>query len=192
MKGAFRDLHFGIMSTFVNVKIVRFAVIVNKDRNNQTTMASVSRITKLDNLLTGSILLLMVERRSGNLDHHLNFAICVLNEACRGCFYYTCVENFATANLSEVPVGCNSQQLSLHCTHLDMVEIVSCQPNSACQPRAVEWIFIAAFRTDNINASFKLQTVIDPGKELRNKPLRPSAEWEEMKARLETDSLWLS
>ena len=32
MKGAFRDLHFGIMSTFVNVKIVCFAVIVNKDR----------------------------------------------------------------------------------------------------------------------------------------------------------------
>ena len=30
MKGAFRDLHFGIMSTFVNIKIVRFAVIVNK------------------------------------------------------------------------------------------------------------------------------------------------------------------
>ena len=28
----FRDLHFGIISTFVNVKIVRFAVIVNKDR----------------------------------------------------------------------------------------------------------------------------------------------------------------
>ena len=34
VEGAFRDLHFGIMSTFVNVKIVRFAVIVNKDRNN--------------------------------------------------------------------------------------------------------------------------------------------------------------
>ena len=34
MEGAFRDPHFGIMSTFVNVKIVRFAVIVNKDRNN--------------------------------------------------------------------------------------------------------------------------------------------------------------
>ena len=34
MEGAFPDLHFGIMSTFVNVKIVRFAVIVNKDRNN--------------------------------------------------------------------------------------------------------------------------------------------------------------
>ena len=33
MEGAFRDLHLGIMSTFVNVKIVRFAVIVNKDRN---------------------------------------------------------------------------------------------------------------------------------------------------------------
>ena len=37
MKGAFRDLHFGIMSTFVNIKIVRFAVIVNKDRNKQKT-----------------------------------------------------------------------------------------------------------------------------------------------------------
>ena len=35
MEGAIRDLHFGIMSTFVNVKIVRFAVIVNKDRNNK-------------------------------------------------------------------------------------------------------------------------------------------------------------
>ena len=34
MEGAFRDLHFGIMSTFVNVKIVRFAIIVKKDRNN--------------------------------------------------------------------------------------------------------------------------------------------------------------
>ena len=67
-------------------------------------------MTKPDNLLTGFILLLMVERRSGNLDHHLNFEICMLNEACRGCFYYTCVENFATANLPEVPVGCNSQQ----------------------------------------------------------------------------------
>ena len=32
MEGAFRDLHFGIMYTLVNVKIVRFAVIVNKDR----------------------------------------------------------------------------------------------------------------------------------------------------------------
>ena len=31
-RDAFLDLHFGIMSTFVNVKIVRFAVIVNKDR----------------------------------------------------------------------------------------------------------------------------------------------------------------
>ena len=31
-RDAFRDLHFGIMSTFVNVKIVRFAVIVNKDK----------------------------------------------------------------------------------------------------------------------------------------------------------------
>ena len=38
MKGAFRDLHFGIMSTFVNIKIVRFAVIVNKDRNKQTEL----------------------------------------------------------------------------------------------------------------------------------------------------------
>ena len=136
-------------------------------------MASVSGMTKPDNLLTGSILLLIVETRSGNLDHHLNLAICVLNEACRGCFYYTCVENFATANLTEVPVGCNSQQTWLHCAHLDMVEIVSCQPSSACQPRAVEWIFNAAFRTDNIKASFKLWTVIDPGKELRNKPQRP-------------------
>ena len=34
MEGAFCDLHFGIMATFVNIKIVRFAVIVNKDRNN--------------------------------------------------------------------------------------------------------------------------------------------------------------
>ena len=73
-------------------------------------MASVLRMTKLDNLLTGSILLLIAERISGNLDRHLNFAICVLNEACRGCFCYTCVENFATAKLSEVPKGCNSQQ----------------------------------------------------------------------------------
>ena len=73
-------------------------------------MASVSGMTKPNNLLTGFILLLIVERRSGNLDHHPNFAICVLNEACRGCFYYTCVENFVTANLPEVPVGCNSQQ----------------------------------------------------------------------------------
>ena len=31
-RDAFCDLHFGIMSTFVNVKIVCFAVIVNKDR----------------------------------------------------------------------------------------------------------------------------------------------------------------
>ena len=35
MEGAFRDLHSGIMSTLVNVKIVRFAVIVNKDRNKK-------------------------------------------------------------------------------------------------------------------------------------------------------------
>ena len=35
---AFRDLHFGIMSTFVNVKIVRFAVIVNKDRKKEYTI----------------------------------------------------------------------------------------------------------------------------------------------------------
>ena len=40
MEGAFRDLHFSIMSTFVNVKIVRFAVIVNKDRNNQQPRGS--------------------------------------------------------------------------------------------------------------------------------------------------------
>ena len=33
MEGTFRDLYFGITSTFVNVKIVCFAVIVNKDRN---------------------------------------------------------------------------------------------------------------------------------------------------------------
>ena len=39
MKGAFRDLHFGIMSTFVNIKIVRFAVIVNKDRNKNKQVA---------------------------------------------------------------------------------------------------------------------------------------------------------
>ena len=74
------------------------------------SMASVSRMTKPNNLLTGFILLLIVERRSGNLDHHPNFAIFLLNEARRGCFYYTCVENFVTANLSEVPTGCNSQQ----------------------------------------------------------------------------------
>ena len=98
-------------------------------------MASVSGMTKPDNLLTGfillliersgnldhhanfaicmlneAILLLIVERRSGNIDHHPNFAIWVLDEACRGCFYYTCVENFVTANFPEVPVGCNSQQ----------------------------------------------------------------------------------
>ena len=30
----FRDLHLGIMATFVNVKIVRFAVIVNKERKS--------------------------------------------------------------------------------------------------------------------------------------------------------------
>ena len=41
MKGAFRDLHFGIMSTFVNIKIVRFAVIVNKDRNKQKNVFEV-------------------------------------------------------------------------------------------------------------------------------------------------------
>ena len=34
-------------------------------------------MTKPDNLLTGFILLLIVERRSGNLDHHPDFAICV-------------------------------------------------------------------------------------------------------------------
>ena len=32
---AFRDLHPSIMSTFVNVKIVRFAVIVNKERKTE-------------------------------------------------------------------------------------------------------------------------------------------------------------
>ena len=32
---AFRDLLLGIMSTFVNVKIVRFAVIVNKERKTE-------------------------------------------------------------------------------------------------------------------------------------------------------------
>ena len=53
-------------------------------------MASVSGMTKPDNLLTGFILLLIVEKRSGNLDHRLNFAICVVNEACRGCFYRHC------------------------------------------------------------------------------------------------------
>ena len=41
MEGAFRDLHFGIMSTFVNVKIVRFAVIVNKDRNITLTLPDI-------------------------------------------------------------------------------------------------------------------------------------------------------
>ena len=35
VESVFRDLHFGIMSTFVNVKIVCFAVIVNKDRNKK-------------------------------------------------------------------------------------------------------------------------------------------------------------
>ena len=45
MKGAFRDLHFGIMSTFVNVKIVRFAVIVNKDRNMNIEIELVSICT---------------------------------------------------------------------------------------------------------------------------------------------------
>ena len=43
MRGAFRDLHFGIMSTFVNVKIVRFAVIVNKDRNKQICQNQVTK-----------------------------------------------------------------------------------------------------------------------------------------------------
>ena len=44
MEGAFRDLHFGIMSTFVNVKIVRFAVIVNKDRNNSLPVSHISSV----------------------------------------------------------------------------------------------------------------------------------------------------
>ena len=34
------------------------------------SVATVSEMTKPDNLLTGFILLLTVERRSGNLDHH--------------------------------------------------------------------------------------------------------------------------
>ena len=41
MEGAFRDLHFRIMSTFVNVKIVRFAVIVNKDRNSKKKVMAI-------------------------------------------------------------------------------------------------------------------------------------------------------
>ena len=40
-------------------------------------MTSVSEVTKPDNLLAGFMLLLIVERRSGNLDHHPNFATCV-------------------------------------------------------------------------------------------------------------------
>ena len=47
-----------------------------------TEGCSTSGMTKPNNLLTGFILLLIVERRSGNLDHHPNFAICVFNEAC--------------------------------------------------------------------------------------------------------------
>ena len=74
------------------------------------SMASVSGMTKPDNLLTGFILLLIVERRSGNLGHHPYFAICVFTEACWGCFYYSCVENFVTTSFPQVPVGCNSQQ----------------------------------------------------------------------------------
>ena len=54
-------------------------------------------MTKPDNLLTGFMLLLIVERRSGNLDHHSDFAICV------GCFYYSCVENFVIASFHQVP-----------------------------------------------------------------------------------------
>ena len=48
-------------------------------------------------------------------------------------------------------------KLSLHCTHLDMVEIVSCQSSSACQPRAMEWVFDAAFHIDDIEASSKFR-----------------------------------
>ena len=44
---------------------------------HQHSGTSVSGMTKPDNLLTGFILLLMVERRSGNFYHHPNFAICL-------------------------------------------------------------------------------------------------------------------
>ena len=101
-------------------------------------------MTKPDNLITGSILLLIVERRLGNLDHHPNFAIGVLNEACRGCFYYTCVENFVTANLPEVPVGCNSQQTLASLRSPGQGRASPVQHDS-------EWIFNAAFRINNIN-----------------------------------------
>ena len=64
--------------------------------------------------------------------------------------------------ISQQPVFHRCQQvairneLSLHCAHLDMVEIVSCQSSSECEPRAMEWVSEAAFHIYDIKSSFKI------------------------------------
>ena len=144
-------------------------------------------MTKPDNLLTGFTLLLIVERRSGNLDHHPDSAVCVFNEACWGCFYHSCVENSVTASLHQV------RQVAIRNSRFTALTVES--RSFLASPAPVQhvshvlwnWFFYAAYcinesKFQNLDLICS-KLVMDIRKELRNKPQRPWAEQEETKAR---------